>query len=167
MNADELLVRESIRDLVGRYNSAVDRGAYEELARIFTPDGVLSFGGETGFDGCREIVSALRQAADRRGAFAAGNFQRHIIGNSIIHVDGERSARSIHYALVVSELGVDHFGLYRDDFVALDGRWLIRRRLANLEWVRPDSRFAQYPRPVATPPSVLDIWTSSGEGLNA
>jgi hypothetical protein len=40
MNTDEVLLCESIREVIGRYNSAVDRGACEELAGAFTPDSV-------------------------------------------------------------------------------------------------------------------------------
>jgi len=49
MKLDEMLVREAIRYTIGRYNSAIDRSAYPELAEVFTPDGIMAFGGQARF----------------------------------------------------------------------------------------------------------------------
>src|ERR1700761_6950073 len=120
MNIEEMLIREAIRYTISRYISAIDRGAYEELAEVFTPGGTMTFGGHAGLVGHDEIISSMRQGAERRGAFAPGNFQRHLLGHSIVNVIDSRTARSVHYILVTSEVGVDHSGFYVDDMVDAD-----------------------------------------------
>jgi hypothetical protein len=157
MKLDEMLTREAIRYTIGRYNSAIDRSAYPELAQVFAPDGTMAFGGHARFEGREKIIAALTAGAEKRGAFDAKNFQRHLLGNSIINVVDDRSARSVHYILVITELGVDHSGVYVDDFVKSGDRWLIRHRQANLEWVRPDSRFFSFPGAIPASKQSLDL----------
>jgi hypothetical protein len=157
MKLDEMLTREAIRYTIGRYNSAIDRSAYPELAEVFTPDGTMAFGGHGRFEGREKIIAALSAGAEKRGAFDAKNFQRHLLGNSIINVVDDRSARSVHYILVITELGVDHSGVYVDDFVKSGDRWLIEHRQANLEWVRPDSRFFSFPGAIPASKQSLDL----------
>jgi hypothetical protein len=157
MKLDEMLTREAIRYTIGRYNSAIDRSAYPELAEVFAPDGTMAFGGHARFEGREKIIAALTAGAEKRGAFDAKNFQRHLLGNSIINVVDDRSARSVHYILVITELGVDHSGVYVDDFVKSGDRWLIKHRQANLEWVRPDSRFFSFPGAIPASKQSLDL----------
>jgi hypothetical protein len=157
MKLDEMLTREAIRYTIGRYNSAIDRSAYPELAEVFTPDGSMAFGGHARFEGREKIVAVLTAGAEKRGAFDAKNFQRHLLGNSIINVVDDASARSVHYILVITELGVDHSGVYVDDFVKSGDRWLIKHRQANLEWVRPDSRFFSFPGAIPASKQSLDL----------
>ena len=157
MKLDEMLAREAIRYTIGRYNSAIDRSAYPELAEVFTPDGTMTFGGQASFEGREKIIAALTHGAQKRGAFEPKNFQRHLLGNSIINVVDDRTARSVHYIVVITELGVDHSGVYKDDFVKSADRWLIARRAANLEWVRPDSRFYSFPGAVPASKESLDL----------
>jgi SnoaL-like domain len=157
MKLEEMLVREAIRYTISRYNSAIDRSAYPELAQVFTPDGTMAFGGQARFEGRDKIIAALTAGAEKRGALDAKNFQRHLLGNSIINVVDGSSARSVHYIVVITELGVDHSGVYVDDFVKSGERWLIRHRQANLEWVRPDSRFYSFPGAVPASKQSLDL----------
>src|ERR1700722_14375205 len=111
MKLDEILAREAIRYTIGRYNFAIDRSAYPELADVFTPNGVMAFGGQARFEGRDKIIATLTAGAERRGAFEAKNFQRHLLGNSIINVIDDETARSVHYIVVITELGVDHSGV--------------------------------------------------------
>jgi SnoaL-like domain len=157
MKLDEMLAREAIRYTISRYNSAIDRSAYQELADVFTADGVMAFGGQARFEGREKIIATLTAGAERRGAFEAKNFQRHLLGNSIINVVNDETARSVHYIVVITELGVDHSGVYVDDFVRSKDRWLIAHRAANLEWVRPDSRFFSFPGAVPASKESLDL----------
>ena len=68
MKLDEMLAREAIRYTISRYNSAIDRSAYPELAEVFTPDGSMAFGGQTRFEGRDKIIAALSAGAQKRGA---------------------------------------------------------------------------------------------------
>jgi SnoaL-like domain len=158
MKIDEMLAREAIRYTVGRYVSAVDRGAYEELADVFTPDGAMTFGGHASLTGHAQIISTMLQGSQRRGAFEGGNFQRHLLGHSIINAVDADSARGVHYILVMSEVGHDHSGVYIDDYVKSGERWLIAHRRGHMEWVNPNSRFSGFPGANPVPRDALNIW---------
>jgi hypothetical protein len=47
VDGTELLARESIRDLVARYNMLGDSGRIDEVAALFCPDGCLEIGDRT------------------------------------------------------------------------------------------------------------------------
>ena len=38
------------------------------------------------------------------------------------------------YFTVFTDLGLDHYGRYRDTFVPVDDRWLIRHRFVSTDW---------------------------------
>ncbi|WP_176593962.1 nuclear transport factor 2 family protein [Sphingobium sp. EM0848] len=162
MDIGEALIREEIRYTIGRYISAVDRSAYHELSDIFMPDGVMHFGGMPPLKGRDTIIAAMTAGAERRKAQQPGNFSRHVLGQSIINVVSDTTARSIHYIMVISEIGLDHSGLYIDDFVKSGDRWLIAHRSGNLEWAHPNSRYAapsnpSNPQPGPTPRPDLNL----------
>jgi hypothetical protein len=162
MEIEEALIREEIRCTISRYISAVDRSAYHELVDVFTPNGVMAFGGLSSLEGRDAIIAAMTMGAERRGAGLPHNFSRHLLGHSIINVLGDATARSVHYIAVVSEIGLDHSGVYIDDFVKWEDRWLIAHRSANLEWAHPNSRYgssanASNPPPAPTPKPALNI----------
>jgi hypothetical protein len=145
MDLEMLLAREGIRYTVGIYNQAVDRGAYEDLAVVFSEDGEMIISNSLSFKGRQAIIDNLSEGAEKRGVGKPGNFQRHSLGNSIINVLDANNAKSIHYAMVTTERGFDHSGIYIDDFVKVGARWLIKTRRANMEWVGPESRFNAFP----------------------
>ena len=157
MTLDELLIRGAIEYTISRYISAIDRGAYDEMTEVFTPDAVVTYG-LSPIVGADAIVAKLTAGAEARGSFLPQNFQRHILGKAIINIIDSEHAKVVHYIIVISELGPDHSGAYVDDFVKSGDRWLIARRTANLEWARPDSRFASaHGTPVATPRPLLNV----------
>ena len=46
METWELIARESIRDLVARYNANGDTGRFDQLMELFAPDAVMDVDGE-------------------------------------------------------------------------------------------------------------------------
>jgi len=158
MTLDEMLIRSAIQYTIGRYCSAIDRGCYEELTEVFTPDAVATFCNAPALVGPHGMISTMTRAAEARGSNLPQNFQRHLLGNSIINVLDSQNAKAVHYIIVISELGPDHSGVYIDDFVKYGDRWLIARRQANVEWARPDSRFAAaHGGPVGTARPQLNV----------
>ncbi|RYE44420.1 MAG: nuclear transport factor 2 family protein [Hyphomicrobiales bacterium] len=145
MGQEMIAAREGIRYTVGIYNQSVDRPAYDNLAAVFTEDGEMIISGVTSFKGRQTIIDSLSAGAKKRGVGQPGNFQRHTLGNSMINVIDSKTARAVHFAQVMTELGFDHAGLYIDDFVKVGDRWLIQTRRANMEWARPESRFNAFP----------------------
>ena len=144
MTIDELLAREAIRDTVAIYNSAVDRGDYGELRRVFLPTGVLRVQGGAAFEGVEAIIDNLSAGAARRGAGAEGAFQRHHLGAAMIQLDGPDRATGRHYITVISEIGLDHAGRYDDVYRRAGDRWLIEERIAQMEWADDRSRFIRW-----------------------
>jgi hypothetical protein len=47
------------------------------------------------------------------------------------------------YFTVITEIGLDHMGRYRDRFVpvGVDGRWLIAHRFVSTDWRSPETTF--------------------------
>ena len=43
------------------------------------------------------------------------------------------------YFTVVTEIGLDHYGRYRDDFVPIGDDWLIAHRFVSTDWAAPNS----------------------------
>jgi hypothetical protein len=157
MDAEEMLAREGIRYTIGLYNSIGDRGAYEDLTSVYTSDGRWILNDGAVIEPLERIIQVSRAGAQRRGAFEAGTFQRHLLGHSVINVVDAATARSLHYVLIYTELGPDHTAVYRDDWRKVGDRWLLAQRINALEWIRPDSRFKIYGDGAAMAEEHLDL----------
>ena len=48
------------------------------------------------------------------------------------------------YFTVVTHVGLDHFGRYRDTLVPDGGTWLIKHRKVSTDWAAPDSTMARH-----------------------
>lgn len=135
----ELIARECIRDTVARYNQAGDRGRYDEMVGCFTDDGVLIIvdGGEyRGRPALIEFFSAVSGTA--RPDLTQ---MRHCVTNLTIDVDGPEQARAASYFQVITDIGLDHWGRYRDRFVAVGDRWLLAERSVKTDGDVPESLF--------------------------
>jgi hypothetical protein len=124
--------REGVRYTVSIYNEAVDRGVYADLAVAFAEDAEMIISASISLMGRDGIIESLSAGAKKRGAYEPGNFQRHNLGNSIVNILGPDTAKSVHFIAVITERGLDHSGVYVDDFVKVGDRWLIK--LAGLTW---------------------------------
>ena len=60
---------------------------------------------------------------------------------------GARDAHDHPLDGVITEIGLDHYGRYRDLFVPVGDEWLIRHRFVSTDWAAPNSTMA--------PPSAL------------
>ena len=121
METWELIARECVRDTVARYNHAGDAGRFDDMIGCFTPDGVLTIvGGEAhrGHDALRAFFAGV-------GGTAPGfTHLRHCVTNLLIDVDDAEHATAASYFQVITDIGLDHWGRYRDRFVP------VRRPLA-------------------------------------
>jgi hypothetical protein len=93
--------------------------------------------------GRREIAAFLGGVTARATASPpVTRIVRHNLSNTrFLQVEPEY-ARVDSYFTVVTEVGLDHFGRYRDVLVASDGDWLIRSRFVSTDWRAPDSSMA-------------------------
>jgi ketosteroid isomerase-like protein len=138
MEGWELVARESIRDLVARYNANADSGRFDQVLACFAPDAVMELDG-TAYRGHDEIRSIFTGAADmaRRGPDPV--LVRHHTSTLQIDVAGPHEASSRCYYQVLSARGLDHWGRYLDDYRMIDDRWHFSRRREFLDGFVPGS----------------------------
>lgn len=139
----ELVARESIRDLVARYNANGDSGRFDEVLALFAPDAVMdveSAGVRTGHDEIRTIFTGARDRAD----WGLGpRYLRHVTGTHQIDVVDERRATGRCYYFVLTAVGLDHWGRYVDEYRVVDGAWRFSKRKVTVDGRSPDTRFAR------------------------
>ncbi len=131
---DALAAREAVRDLVARYTWAGDGGRSAELARLFRADGVLDVGDHGGrWEGRVEIEAQLDAVATRvAAAGSAPGPVRHHVSSLVIDMASPTEATASSYFLVLTAIGVDHWGRYRDQMTVdpIDGAWrFVERRV--------------------------------------
>jgi hypothetical protein len=148
MTIDEMLARAEIRMLLESYNIGGDRGRLDQLSSAFASDGELvrpsAAGGPqsgVGPEGIRAMLASSRSGTT--GPDRPLEFVRHHLTTSQITFDSPDHAKGRTYFLVVSEVGIDHSGLYVDEFRKVNGTWKIARREARIDWVAPNGHTRQ------------------------
>ena len=136
----ELAIRESVRQTLADYTAGTDRNRLEDIAACFAPDGVLMFTGGEPMVGPAAIVAGLSAQVNR---FAAGpvpltHVRHHVSSVRFGAVTRDRVEVSS-YFLALTNIGVDHWGRYRDVLVPVDGRWLFASREATADGFSADS----------------------------
>jgi hypothetical protein len=126
---DRLATREEIRKLIAAYPMAGDRHSLLELANCFTPDGTLETPTQL-LVGRVEIVRGLAENRLRRSFI----FVRHHMTTTWIDVINDKEAAGCVYWFTVTDKGLNKSGVYSDEYQLLDGSWLIRRRLVDIDY---------------------------------
>lgn len=144
MQTWELVAREQIRDTLARYNWSGDAGRVAALAETFCTDGVLEIRGMEPLRGRTGIATFLggvsAAGSDSGGAAAAVKpVVRHILTNVLFTDLTPQRAEVSSYFTVVTQVGLDHFGRYRDILVPEGQTWLIEHRKVSTDWSAPDS----------------------------
>ncbi|OBJ04466.1 hypothetical protein A5660_18510 [Mycobacterium alsense] len=141
----ELVAREQIRDTLARYNWSGDAGRLDGLAETFCADGVLEIRGLRPLRGRTEIASFLRGVTQPGAADTAGvkPVVRHNLTNVLFTALSPQRAEVSSYFTVVTRVGLDHFGRYRDTLAPEGGTWLIKHRKVSTDWSAPDSTMAR------------------------
>jgi hypothetical protein len=136
----ELSVRESVRQTLADYTAATDRNRLDDVAACFAPTGVLEFTGGKPMVGPAEIVAGLSGQVSR---FATGrvpltHVRHHVSSIRFGAVTRDRVEVSS-YFVAITDVGIDHWGRYRDALIPVEGRWLIARRQAIADGFSADS----------------------------
>src|SRR5271154_1888238 len=97
----ELVARESIRDLVARYNANADSGRFDHVLECFAPDAIMELDGRP-YRGLDEIRSIFTGAAQLAGRGPGPVIVRHHTSTLQIDVAGPGSATSRCYYQVLS-----------------------------------------------------------------
>ncbi|MCB0989189.1 MAG: nuclear transport factor 2 family protein [Microthrixaceae bacterium] len=144
MDVSEVIHREQIRHLLASYTWAGDRGRIEELADLFTLDGVLDVGAHGDrwagraaiVDGLRAVIERTAAAPGREGT--PGPVHHDVSSVLITEVEGGR-ARANSYFAVRTSIGLDHWGRYFDRLELEIGRWRFSERIVVVDGSSPGS----------------------------
>lgn len=143
----ELSAREHIRDSLARYNWSGDAMRLAELAEAFCEDGELELRGSDPVKGRAAIIDFLSGAMESPNAVAEAASVKRIVRHNIANIrftelTPEHASVSCYFT-VLTEIGLDHYGRYRDVFVPVGGDWLIRHRFVSTDWTAPNSTMAR------------------------
>lgn len=143
----ELAAREHIRDTLARYNWSGDALRLDDLAQTFCEDGKLELRGSEPVRGRAAIVELLGGVVTGPSTAGAATGVKRIVRHNVTNVRftdvTPQEARVACYFTVFTEIGLDHYGRYRDVFVPVGDDWLIRHRFVSTDWSAPDSTMAR------------------------
>ena len=141
-DVSDLLAREAIRDLVIRYNSYGDSGLLDRMLGLFAPDATIEINGVAhhGLDELRRVFSGVQGRTSGPGGHPA--YLRHCTATHQIDLGDGATATGRCYFFVLTEVGLDHWGRYLDEYRVVDGEWRFARRRVLTDALGPDSIFA-------------------------
>jgi len=127
--AEELAIKDAVRDVIMRYFLAADEGRADDLGALCTEDAKMnihySAPGRTGSDlEYRSRSEIVKHAANFGRALG---FVRHHCTTCLIEVDDDQ-ATALFYYQAFNERGIHHFGRIHDRFIRVDEKWLIAQR---------------------------------------
>jgi hypothetical protein len=137
----ELEARESIRDLVARYNANGDSGRIPQMLELFAPDGVMTVMDGQEYHGRDEIATIFTGAAEGAQWGDHPVYLRHMTATLQIDLVDRTRAKSRCYYAVVTDIGLDHWGRYMDEYRPLDGIWKFAHRRVTMDGRNPRSLF--------------------------
>jgi len=123
------LAREAIRDLVARYNANGDSGRFAQVRELFNEDATMTIEGDRTYAGIDEIMTIFTGTATN----VTADFVRHFTSTHQIDVQtSDRAVGRLYYA-VLTQVGLDHWGRYVDEYARIDGRWLFASRTVSVD----------------------------------
>ncbi len=146
ISAADLVARESIRDLVARYNTFGDGGRFGALWPLFTDDAVIEVSDAGAavrrYAGIGQIRSVFEGAAAQVAGSAPGGYVRHHLSNHVIDISAADEATGTAYFNVVTAIGLDHWGRYQDRYArGGDGTWRFSHRKVRTDGYAAGSLF--------------------------
>lgn len=132
----QLMAREEIRDLVSRYNANGDTGRLAQVRALFAPDAVLIVQGQR-----HEGIEAVMEVFTGATLFSGPSYVRHFTATHQIDLVDEGRATGRCYFAVLTDIGLDHWGRYVDEYRRLDNHWVFASRSVTLDGQVSGSRF--------------------------
>ena len=119
-------VTASVQAAIAAYAQALDAGRADEIAELFTPDGVSEIPGMARFEG-RETIRA------GYAGFTIAQPQLHIVANTVVTSETETEATAVSNLVFLqrgeSGWAVQMVGRYDDTLRLHEGAWLFQHRL--------------------------------------
>jgi hypothetical protein len=135
LTSAELLARladqAALRDLLATLTRADERGDYDLIVSCYTEDS---------YDDHGRFRGTGREFADyicHRSFSASSRFRHHQLGQSSFEIHGDEAFGETYFIFhMETSTGsvLEGCGRYLDDFVRIDGKWLIKRRRCVEEW---------------------------------
>lgn len=137
----ELVARESIRNLVARYNSNGDSARFDAVLELFAPDAVMELHDGVFYEGIEQIKTIFTGTkanfADFGQATGKPFYMRHSTTTHQIDLLDEDHANGRCYYSVIMPHGLDHWGRYIDKYERRDGKWLFSHRKVTMDGYVP------------------------------
>ncbi|UXA20730.1 nuclear transport factor 2 family protein [Mycobacterium sp. SMC-4] len=141
----EIVARELVRQTLADYTAATDRFDLRALAACFARDGVLEFAGATQpLTGPAAIEAGLGAALSTprdTGRRTASHVRHHVSSVRFGSVAADRIEVSSYFA-VHTDIGLDHWGRYRDVLVPVEDAWLFAHRKISVDGFADESLMA-------------------------
>ncbi len=138
MTPGEAQDRVAIADLLARYNMHGDRFHVDALAALFGDTGTLRFSGAASI-GQAAIAARLGEPGARNPALT---LSRHHLTTSTITLNADLAGGRTYFQ-VLTDIGLDHHGVYVDMLQKRDGGWWFTSRDVRIDW---QSQASLYPR---------------------
>lgn len=133
--------RAEIEDLMARYLFAMDYNDFDSYADLFIEDGELEFavGSTIGRENIRAMAKSFKERIATVYKDEDGNpaVLRHVLAHTTMRIEGDRAwVRAFWFEMANDgpgkSLKMGTFGIYEDEVVRQDGRWLYaKRRILN------------------------------------
>jgi SnoaL-like domain len=134
----EVVARESIRDLVTRYNSNGDSGRFAQVIELFAADAVMELQ-DRSYNGLDEIMTIFTGTQEKIRGTTTPSYVRHYTATHQIDLVDETYASGRCYFAVLSPTGLDHWGRYIDNYRVIDGAWRFASRRVIVDGQSPTS----------------------------
>ena len=138
---DEVIARERFRDLVSRYKANGDTDRFELVRELFCDDAVMRIGRTTTHTGIDAIMSVFTGASDGNAQPGGPSHVRHFTATHQIDLVDATNAKGRLYFAVLTDVGLDHWGVYMDTYRVDDGRWKFASRRVTIDGYAPNSLF--------------------------
>jgi ketosteroid isomerase-like protein len=138
MNIKEVEDRISLRELIDKVSILGDKKDFNALVQLFAENAV-----STTFAGGK-VILMLKGRKEMAAAF--GDFLKdvetiyHFNGQQVVTIEGDQATGTCYcmVTLIGNEDG-KHMkttigAIYQDDYVRIDNRWLIVKRIGNFDW---------------------------------
>jgi hypothetical protein len=132
MSNDEIAARIRIAHLLSSYTYFGDTGQIDRFAALFAEDGVLEVAGRMS-TGPAGIAAYARGVGGDFGSKPGFLPARHHVSSVYIELLDPEHAKATSCFSLVSGLGPDHWGRYKDQLVVRDGEWRFAYRNAIVE----------------------------------